>query len=139
APRRVLPSASASRTRFSFDTLSSARPTASPASRAGTATAPSASATTRSPGRTGEPADNGGLPPRGHRESALDVQRQQPAAPHRVAEGGDHLRVTAVPIDQGAAGPPGEGRRGEQLSPAGSTGRAARRDEDHVIRRDVVH
>jgi len=46
--------------RFSFDTLSSERPTASLASRAGTTTAPSASATTRSPGRTVSPPTTAG-------------------------------------------------------------------------------
>src|SRR5215471_16801561 len=83
-------------------------------------------------------ADDGRLPPCGQREPAFDVQRQHPAAPYRVADGGDRLGITAVPVDQGAAGAPDARRGGEQFSPDGGPGGAARPDEDHVIGRDVV-
>src|SRR6266571_1588372 len=57
-----MPSASFSRTRFSPTTFSSARPTASLASAAGTTTTPSWSPSTRSPGATSTPPQVIGTP-----------------------------------------------------------------------------
>src|SRR5262249_10525755 len=67
-------------------------------------------------------------------QAPLRVQRREAGGEHRKVHRGDAGRVARQPVDHGADGPAGAGRRGQQLAPESAAAVAVGGGDEHVAR-----